>query len=147
MADINRRRKYLVNKRLQLQFVLLLVMQAAIPIILLGCSLYIVNKIYLSTIQRMIGELVISDVDIQAILTFSIHAVVALLVITAILLTFIGIRFSHHIAGPVYKLEESMDKLARGEEVEPLHFRKGDAVNGLAEKFNIIIKKLNQAKR
>ena len=56
MTEVERRRKYLVNRKLQLQFSSLLILQAAIPIILLGCSLYIVNKIYLFAIQRMIGE-------------------------------------------------------------------------------------------
>jgi nitrogen fixation/metabolism regulation signal transduction histidine kinase len=146
MANVERRRKYLVNRKLQLQFALLLFLQAAIPIILLGCSLYIVNKIYLFTIQRMIGEWVVSDVDIQAVLNFSVQAVLALLLITGILLTFIGIRFSHHVAGPLYKLEETLDKIIQGERIELLHFRKTDAVQELAEKFNTVIKRLNLAK-
>ena len=116
MEDVkNRRKRYLVNKRLQLQFSVLLILQAAIPIVLIGSSLYIVNKMYLLAIQMMVGETVLSDAYIQGILNFSIQATVALLAITAILLTFIGIRFSHHVAGPIYKLEETMDRLAEGE--------------------------------
>jgi signal transduction histidine kinase len=145
MARIkNRRRKYLVNKKLQLQFAWLLIMQAAIPIILLGGSLYVVNKMYLSTVQRIAGDAALSDAYIQSILSFSILAMVTLLLITGILLAFIGIRFSHHVAGPIYKLEMSMDGLVRGEKVEPLHFRRTDVVDGLAEKFNAIIEKFNQ---
>ncbi len=143
----NRRKQYLVNKRLQGQFSLLLILQAVIPIVLLGSSLYIVNRIYLFAIQRIIGYEALSDIDIQNVLNFSIQAILALVVITAVLLAYIGIRFSHHIAGPVYKLEETMDRLAEGEKVEPLHFRKSDAIMGLAEKFNIIIKKLNQVRQ
>ena len=143
----NRRRKYLVNKKLQLQFSFLLIIQAAIPIILLGCSLYIVNKMYLSNLQTMVGEAALSGAYIQSILNFSIQAMVVLLLVTAILSVFIGIRFSHHVAGPLYKLEMTLDKLAKGEKAEPLHFRKTDAINGLSEKINIIIKKLSQLKQ
>ena len=80
-------------------------------------------------------------------LNFSIQAVAALLIITAILLAFIGIRFSHHIAGPLFKIEESLDRLIEGEKIEPLRFRKTDAIDELAEKFNVIIARLNQVKQ
>jgi len=143
----NRRRHYLVNRRMQLQFVILLLLLAVVPIILMGSSFYIINKTYLHAIQRIIGEMVITDMDIQGILDFSTHSLIALVIITSILLIYIGVRFSHHIAGPFYKIEETMDKLAKDEKVELLHFRKSDSVNDLAEKFNVIIKKLHQTKK
>ncbi|MBL7070998.1 MAG: hypothetical protein ISS26_02350 [Candidatus Omnitrophica bacterium] len=146
MIPWNRRTHYLVNKRIQLQFVVLLLLLAIIPIVLLGSSLYIVNKTYLYAMQRIMGETMIADVDIQGTLSFSVHALTSLVVITAILLSYIGIRFSHHIAGPVYKMEETIDKLVKGEKVDLLHFRKNDSVNDLAGKFNILIKKMHQAK-
>ena len=147
MANIkNRRRKYLINRKLQMQFAWLLVVQAAIPIIILGSSLYIVNKMYLLSIQRIVGNTVILDADIQGILNFSMLAMAALLLITALLLIFIGIRFSHHIAGPLYKLEETISRLAKGEKVEPIYFRKTDMVNGLASKLNEVIKRFNLGK-
>lgn len=141
-----RRKKYLVNRKLQLQFVWLLLLQVSIPLILLGSSLYIVNKSYLLSIQMMVGETALSDAYIQSTLNFSILAVVVLLTITAILLTFIGVRFSHHVAGPLYKLEDAIDRLAKGEKVERIHFRKTDALGDFAEKFNTVIERLNQAK-
>jgi len=143
----DRRKNYLVNKRLQLQFVVLLLFLAIIPIILLGSSLYIVNKTYLYAMQRIIGDFVVSDVDIQGVLDFSVRSLVSLVMITVILLAYIGVRFSHHIAGPVYKIEETIDKIAKGEEVEPLHFRKNDSVKDLAEKFNIMIEKFVRSGR
>jgi len=141
-----RRRQYLVNRKLQMQFVRLLVTQAAIPIIMLGTSLYLINKMYLFRLQAIVGNSIMSDAGIHAILNFSIVAMLSLLVITGLLLAFLGIRFSHQIAGPLYKLESGMDKLARGEKVELIHFRKTDIMNGLGDKFNIIARKLGQVK-
>jgi len=69
-----RRRQYLVNKALQMQFVRLLVTQSAVPIIILGSSLYIVNKMYLLRMQAIIGSSIISDAEIQGVLNFSIMA-------------------------------------------------------------------------
>ena len=143
----NRRKNYLVNKRMQLQFVSLLLLLAVVPIILLGSSLYIINKTYLHAIQRIAGEMVIADVDVQGILNFSTQSLTSLVIITSVLLVYIGLRFSHHVAGPIYKMEETIDRMVKGEKVELLHFRKSDSVNDLAEKFNLIIKKLRLSKR
>ena len=141
-----RRRQYLVNRKLQMQFVRLLITQAAVPIIMLGKSLYLINKMYLFRLQTIVGNSIMSDAEIHAILNFSIVAMLSLLVITGLLLVFLGIRFSHQVAGPMYKLESGMDKLARGEKVDLIYFRKTDIINGLGDKFNIIARKLSQVK-
>lgn len=141
-----RRRQYLVNRKLQMQFVRLLVTQAAIPVIMLGMSLYVINRMYLFRLQAIVGNSIVSDAEVHAILNFSIVSMLGLLVITGLLLTFLGIRFSHQVAGPLYKLEVSMDRLARGEKVDLIHFRKTDIMDGLGDKFNIIAQKLGQVK-
>jgi signal transduction histidine kinase len=122
-------------------------MQAAVPIIILGSSLYVINKMYLLRMRAVIGTAIISDAEIRGILNFSITAMLALLVITGILLAYLGIMFSHQVAGPLHKLGKNMDRLAKGETVEPMSFRKTDITNGLAEKFNAIAKRLNQLKQ
>ena len=143
----NKRRRYLVNRKLQMQFSWLLVIQLAIPTVILGIFLYIVNKMYLSTIQRLVGSSVISDPYIQSILNFSVLAIAVFLLASSMLLIFLGIRLSHHIAGPLYKLEQTLDKLAKGEKVKPLVFRKTDIIDSLAEKFNAIAERLDQLKK
>lgn len=148
MAKIkNRRRLYLVNKGLQLEFVRLLITQAAVPIVILGGSLYWVNKMYLTRLQAIVGTSIMSDAEIQGILNFSIISMFTMLVVAAALLAFLGIRFSHEIAGPLYKLSGSMDKLAHGEKVELIHFRRTDILNGIGDKFNAIVKRFDQVKQ
>ena len=142
-----RRRRYLVNKELQMQFTWLLVMQLAIPTLVLGTFLYIVHKMYLTNIQRLVGESVISDPYIQSILNFSVLAIAVFLIISVLLLIFLGIRFSHHIAGPIFKIEKTMAKLAKGEQIEPVCFRKTDITGSLADEINIVAKKMNLLKK
>lgn len=142
----NRRRLYLVNRKIQMQFTWLLLIEMAIPTIILGALFYIVNKRYLSFIQRILGESVVSDPYIQSILNFSILSIGVFLIAWILLLLFLGIRVTHHIAGPLYKLEQSMDKLLKGEKIERLHFRKTDVIDEIADKFNAIAEKLSQVK-
>ena len=51
--------------------------------------------------------------------------------------------YTHRIAGPVYKLRQSLEKLARGETVEKVSFRRNDEFQKLAEAFNNVVKKMN----
>ena len=141
-----RRKQYLVNKRLQLQFAFFLTLQVAIPILLLGASLFIINKLYLTSIQMVVGNNVLPDSHIQEVLLFSVLSVLALLVISGILLVYISIRFTHHIAGPIYKLEKTVDNLVKGHKAESIKFRKTDFICGLADKFNILIEELNKTR-
>ena len=142
----NRRRKYLVDKKIQWHFTWLLVIHVAVPTMVLGGFLYAVNKMYLSTLQKLVGASTLSDPSIKGILNFSILAIVLFLIVSTVLLIFLGIRFTHHVAGPLYRLERSMDKLMKGEKIEPLHFRKTDIVDRLAEKFNALARKFGQIK-
>lgn len=141
-----KRRKYLVNKKLQLQFSLLLILQVTIPIIILAGSLFVVNKMYLYSLQAIVGPEALSSVDINGILFFSIKSLIAFLMVTILLLAFMGIRFSHHIAGPIYRLESGLDDLANGKTVRQMKFRKTDVVDTLADKFNAVAKRMNLLK-
>lgn len=140
------RRQYLVNKKMQMQFVRILTTQAAVLIMTFGALLYLINKMYLLHLQAIVGSSVIPDTEVRAILTFSIVAILGILVIAGLLLAFLGIRFSHQVAGPLHKIESSMDKLARGEKVELIRFRKNDIMNGIGDKFNMIARKMGQVK-
>ncbi|QDS96287.1 hypothetical protein FF011L_50950 [Roseimaritima multifibrata] len=46
------------------------------------------------------------------------------------------LRMSNRFAGPIYRLRISMEKLAAGEESDPIHFRDGDNWLALAEHYN-----------
>ena len=48
------------------------------------------------------------------------------------------IRVSNRFAGPLVRLRRSMRALARGEHVQPIHFRKGDFWQEFAEEFNAV---------
>lgn len=53
-----------------------------------------------------------------------------------------SIVFTHRIAGPLYRLEMTLDKLIRGEDVEPVHLRRGDELQEFAGKINALIPRI-----
>ena len=52
-----------------------------------------------------------------------------------------SIVFSHRIAGPLYRIEKTLDDFIAGKEVEPIRLRRGDELKELASKINQVIEK------
>ena len=48
----------------------------------------------------------------------------------------VGILITHRIAGPVHRLEDHLERIARGEEVGRCRLRKGDNLLDLCERVN-----------
>ncbi|MFH1919301.1 MAG: hypothetical protein ABIP48_05365 [Planctomycetota bacterium] len=49
------------------------------------------------------------------------------------------IRLSNRFTGPLVRLRRSMRAMARGEHVEPIHFRENDFWQEFAEEFNAVV--------
>jgi hypothetical protein len=46
------------------------------------------------------------------------------------------LRLSNRLVGPLVRLRDGLRRLARGEQVSPIHFRTGDFMEELANEFN-----------
>ena len=71
------------------------------------------------------------------------------LMMLAILPTFIydTIKLSHRFAGPIMRLKGSLNQMANGETVAPMHFREGDFWRELSDDFNRVAARLAEAER
>jgi len=58
-----------------------------------------------------------------------------------------SIIFTHRIAGPVYHLEKTLERLIDGEDVNLINLRDGDELQGLASKINQVILYMKKSKR
>ncbi len=72
---------------------------------------------------------------------FGITAALALVVIP-----FLGLFFSHKVAGALHKLETHIDRVAETRELKEVQFRKGDYFSELAESFNRMMSALGKDK-
>lgn len=53
-----------------------------------------------------------------------------------------SLRLSHRFVGPIYRLRSAMHELAGGGSAEPIHFRKHDFWQDLADDYNLILKQI-----
>lgn len=59
----------------------------------------------------------------------------------------LGIILTHKIAGPIYQIEQKLDRALHGDEIEFIHLRKGDDLQELAERENNILFMLKESKK
>ena len=134
-----KRTHYLINKPMQFKLILQFVIFILIFASFIVFELYItVWPVVSSYIPQSVSDVVISKV-IFRLLCFSIP-------ILFVLVAFIMI-FSNRIAGPLYRLEKTLDKLIQGEDVEIIKLRKKDDLKPLISKINAVILHIKDLKK
>lgn len=58
----------------------------------------------------------------------------------------VGVLITFRIAGPIYRFEEHLERVARGEDVGECSIRKGDQLQGLCDRINAAVAALRGAK-
>ena len=124
---MDRRKKKLINTQLQLRWTLWFVGITALTLLLvfsaLSTTLLGMEEFRLATANG--GAM---DVLIRSFLT----AASAGLAIAFLA----GIMLSHRIAGPLYRFENFLEAVERGEQTEECHIRKNDDLHEMCELLN-----------
>lgn len=128
------RRKWLVDRKVQLVLLLHSVVHWLI-FLALGFGLLFAWELFLADVDRPLAE------SWQAAWTRHIPTAAVFL---ALLPAFVydSLRLSNRFAGPIFRLRRAMHCLARGEDVQPISFRKRDFWPELADDLNAIATRL-----
>jgi len=128
------RKQYLIKKGFQLRFMIIII--AAMLLIALVTSWSIYSAVMQTLMNQFHGEN----------LALIKHAITYKLFIRSLLLIFaiavLSIFISHRMAGPVYKFENTLKALVRGEKVREIGLRKRDEFYDLATAINSLIKSM-----
>lgn len=132
------RHHYLIKKRMQLGLTFRFLFLTILFFLFIGFEAYI-------TIWPVVSEVIPKDlmdlVKYQIFFRLLFFIVPVIFVIAAS-----SIVFSHRIAGPIYRFEQTLDKLIKGEDTEYIQLRKGDELKGLAVRLNELIRTLGKSK-
>ena len=77
--------------------------------------------------------------------TANIALLLRLLLITPLFI-FIGVRISHRIAGPIYRIDKHLDSMLQGDYSHTLTLRKNDELKSIASRLSTLCKKLQEDK-
>jgi hypothetical protein len=136
-----KRVQYLINKRMQLAFTARFLVVTVLFSSFIGFLAYVtIWPVASAFVPKGLIELVKHQVIIRTIL-FSIPAVVVIIAF--------GVVVSHRIAGPLYRIERTIDEAVRGEDVGFIRLRKKDEqeLKHLADRINKLIGLIKELKR
>ena len=145
MKMIKRRRKrYLINKSLQLRYMGMVVVLMAIISVATGWVIY--STTWMTLIDKLEGKEVMLDkifMDLNNLLLTRI----SLLILIGVCLGAIIVMFIvHRIAGPLFRVERIMRTIGKGIIPEKVKFRKLDELKDLAEAINETISKITEVR-
>lgn len=137
-----RRRNYFVKKSFQSSFALRFALLIAVEAFLLALLFFYMSRGTLTT-AYLGNELRIERTAAFFFTTFLI--ITAIVAVTMALIgTLVFIILSHRIAGPVYRLQKSLEEIRRGNLTYRIHLRRKDELGDLAEDLNRVFEFLDE---
>ncbi len=137
---MKKRFKYLINTKFQLAFAARFALITTLFSGFIGFQLYaIVWPVVSQFVPEQTMAFIRHQIFFRGILFLSLGA---------LLIIVISIIISHRVVGPIFSMEQTIDRIVRGEKVEFIRLRKNDALKGLVEKINgliTIIKELKES--
>lgn len=134
-----RRKRYLINKPVQIGYFGLTAWFICLGILLVG------SITYYFTLNTIISEIEISS---PAFDTVELVSRINLILQKKLALVFVGlivvagiliILYLHRVVGPVFRIEKTLLDISRGEPFSPIKLRKKDSFKSLAEAINVFV--------
>lgn len=134
-----KRRQYFITGPLQKRYLVHSVLMMTVPTALVTLCLYILI-FYLVSEQLAVPQTIINTLQPVLIKVNNIVGIGLPLIFAALFVW--AVVISHRFAGPMYRLERDLEKIAQGDHTLRVRFRKKDQLDGLAEKLNKVLDKL-----
>ncbi len=136
---LTRRRHYLIDKKLQLNFAFLLIIVGGINVVFFGFLFYFFSEHTTAMYEPLLIESAIKE-NIARIENQKFFMTIAIAgLFECILILLLGIFFSHRIAGPLFKISKYLKEVANGRYPGLIKLRKDDMLKNFAENVNSMI--------
>ncbi|OGS27446.1 MAG: hypothetical protein A2297_04300 [Elusimicrobia bacterium RIFOXYB2_FULL_48_7] len=130
-----RRKKLLIERKIQLQYLTLIFAAFAVILILIEFHLYSFLKSILPRVQFA--------ADHSYILGLGITVMIEMLLIIFVI-GYITVVHSHRIVGPLSRLTRELDEMSLTGKYHHLKLRKKDLMAGLIERINLLVDKASK---
>ena len=140
MGLFSRRKKYFVERALQLRFARFVLLFMFLSCAITACTVFYFTFTILS--EKLVGiypQGRLTEIFRSAYLAFGLC-----LVLVAPLIFYVAVVFSHRIAGPLPKIYQALRNMGSGQWEGPLVLRKHDELKELADVINETAAKLKQ---
>lgn len=129
------RKHYFIKKGLQTRFIGTVLLIVSLVMVVIFCNLYFFGMFLLQEDSETLYENAL--MKLKADLSDKLMGRLVLLgLVNVIIVVLISLFFSHQIAGPVYKLEKTLQRIIDGDVATKFSFRKSDRFDEVAELLN-----------
>lgn len=147
-AESNKRKNLFINPPYQYRFLAFMVGLG----IICAAIFYGATHYYLAVFEKLAsntdlpkGHPLFQFIAKQQIVSKAIFAVLGVVIV--VLLGVAGVVFSHRTAGPLFRLQQHMDRIAKGGSLDPVQFRPEDSFQELAHSFNGMVERIKSGKK
>ena len=138
MTQRAQRRNYLPQKGAQGRFVLTLLLMIFLVAVITFCNLWVIHSMVVNNYSGRVGG--IGELNfLEAAGDLIWWRVGLLILVNVIIVTIIGIFYSHQFAGPSYKFEKSLREIAQGDLSFKIVLRQNDSMHNVADSLNRMI--------
>ena len=144
----NLRSNYLINPKFQLAFIAYASATAGLALGLI----FVASLVFILKFRTLGADIGLpADHFYHHVIGSQVSAMIATFVLVSLLVFALiiasGVLLSHWVAGPIHRLHEHMQAVARGESVEPMEFRRNDCFPEVAEAYNQVLLRLAERSR
>src|SRR3990167_5140637 len=137
----NRRKNYFIKREFQTKFILKFCALVALTALISAIVVYLFLSRSVTTVFEN-SKIVIKPSTEFVMPGLILSSLVSILLVS--LATIVTVLFiSHRIAGPLYKLENSLERMAECDLSFDISLRKNDETKTLSEAFNRTLRRLN----
>lgn len=136
LSGMKRRKRVVVNEKQQRRIILAV---ALVPTIGLTFSAVIVAVFC----RRLLGEASLAEADLPSLVPLFL-SVLGFVIVSGLVVLHQALRFSHRIAGPTYRINESIKRVRSGDVGFRINLRKGDYLGEIADEMNLLLDWLNE---
>ena len=136
----NKRKNYLINPKFQIRVTMYFIILAIINIIVFyGCVYYFFDIFYSKGTEIGLPKNHVFFMFIEDQITQMNSVFFIMSVITVAILFIAGVLISHRIAGPMYRLDQDLQQMAKSKKLDTVKFRKKDFFQEIPESFNKVV--------
>lgn len=136
----SQRKNYFISKDMQGKFAGTILLLALLVTVITACNIYVLGSyFYESSITQTEGQTL--AMIMESFMKEMWPRLIILVMVNIIIVFVVSVMYSHQIAGPAYKLENSIKRITDGDLTFEVSLRRNDNLKELAAALNILLEK------
>ena len=141
--SLSQRKNYFIAKGMQSKFAGTILLLVFLITIITACNIYVLGSFFMQT-RATLNENQTTEGLMQLFIMDLWPRLLLLVLVNVIIVFIVSIMYSHQIAGPAYKLEKSIQRIARGDLTFEIHLRKNDNLKEVAAAINQMLSRFRE---